>query len=616
MHQQIILKHHLLEHHSLINDDMNIDRRKYWQFLEDELKAETEEFKKTYLTKAITLLKVSQEMYVAQFVSFKYGEMIMRFPNSRSLPRKGEFLVCMVLPPELQDYRNWGDKTYRDLYKVRYNSTESVCIWHSPANDPKYSIVGFSRVSMDFANYIKDTPNIVLTFAPQRPPIDYVMNLQKVVEDKLSQGVSSILDASYQTKNWEPILIKQDRVSNFVYSQIALTDTLILSGPPGTGKTYMIAELCARLCAEGKSVMVTALTNRALMEIAEKPTVDYLLENHKIFKTNVSIDEIRELGRLQPLKTITPIPGCLVMSTYYITSGYAAELSVEYPFDYVIMDEASQAVLPMFAACRKIGKKNLWVGDIHQLSPIVSLNDTRVKLCGYQSLIKGLKLLSDNSSSPIYQLTTTYRFGQRTADYTGIFYNNSLVANKSAEYNDLPSLCKVLCKEGGPTLILTDMASGECSPQFATYMVSFIVANILKDNNKKEIAVLTCMKNTVRSLQKAILQKINTPQNLIVDTVARVQGLTTDVTIFFVPDYSYIRTLEPHLFNVATSRAREHTIIIIDRYCLDCTTLNPLVRRYLEQLKNDRCIYVPDPEHGLRANTNMLDVKQNYNCLL
>jgi len=586
---------------------MNIDRKKHWQFLEDELKAETEEFKKTYLTTAISLLKNSKEMYVAQFISFKDGEMIMKFPNSRALPRKGEFLVCMVLPPELQDYRNWGGRTYRDLYKVRYNSTECVCIWHSQSKDPRYSLVGFSKVSVDFANYIKDTPYIVLTFAPQRPPIDYVINLQKVVEDKFSEGVASVLDANYHLNNWEPILVKQDNVSGFVYSQMALTDTMILEGPPGTGKTYMIAELCARLCAEGHSVLVTALTNRALMEIAEKPAVEYLLDMRKIFKTNVSLDEIRELSKLEVIKSIAPMTGCLVMSTYYITSGYAADLSVEQPFDYVIMDEASQAILPMFAASRKIGKRNLWVGDIHQLPPIVILNDERIKFCGYRPLVEGLKLIADNSSSPIYRLTKTYRFGQRTANYTGIFYNDSLLAKESYEYNDIPSMCKVLSKDGGPTLILTDMPSGDNSPQFAIYITSFIIANILNDNKNKEIAVLTCLKKTTRALQMAIIQEIGTQKNIIIDTVARVQGLTTDITVFFVPDYSYIRTIEPHLFNVATSRAREHTIIIADKYVLDCTTLDMNVRRYLEKLKQDKCVYIPDPNHGLGRQTNMVD---------
>ena len=595
---------------------MIINRRKHWQFLEDELKAETEDFKKIYLATAISLLKISQEMYVAQFISFKDGEMIMQFPISRALPRKGDFLVCMVLPPELQDYRNWGDRSYRDLYKARYNSTECVCIWHSPANDPRYSLVGFSKVSVDFANYIKKTPNIVLTFAPQRPPIDYVMNLQKVVEDQYSKGVASILDANYQAKDWEPIPIRQDDVSGFVYSQMALTETMILEGPPGTGKTYMIAELCAKLCAEGHSVLVTALTNRALMEIAEKPAVESLLGEHRIFKTNISMDEIRELSKLETLKSIAPMPGCLVMSTFYITSGYAAELTIEQPFDYVIMDEASQAIFPMFAASRKIGKRNLWVGDIHQLSPIVILNGNRITIGGYKHLIEGLKLLADNSTSPIYQLATAYRFGQRAANYTGVFYNDSLVAKESPKYNDLPSMFKILSKDGGPSLVLTDMPSGDCTPQFAIYIATFIVDNIVKDNKDKEIAVLTCMKKTTRALQMAITQKVRTRKNLLVDTVARVQGLTTDITIFFVPDYSYIRTLEPHLFNVATSRAREHTIIIADKYVLDSTILDTKVRRFLERLKQDKCIYVPDPDHRFGKSNKVLDYQKSIGSTL
>lgn len=572
---------------------MNIDRKKHWQFLEDELKAETEEFNKKFMTTAISLLQNSEEMYVAQFVTFKDGEMIMKFPNTRALPRKGEFLVSMVLPAQLQNYHNWGTMTYRDLYKERYNSTECVCIWHSQTNDRNYSLVGFSKVSLEFAEYIKDTPGIILTFGPQRPPIDYVMNLQRVVEDKISPNVSKVLDDNYIKKDWEPILIKQDNVSSFVYTQLNLTDTMILQGPPGTGKTYMIAELCARLCSEGKSVLVTALTNRALMEIAEKPAVQSLLDEKKILKTNITVDEHKESPKLEPIKHLAPIPSALVLSTYYITSGFAADLSIEQPFDYVIMDEASQALLSMFAASKKMGKKNLWVGDINQLSPIVSLNGDRIKFCGYQNLIDGLQLLADNSSSPIYQLTKTYRFGQRTANYTGTFYNGSLIANESRNFNDLPSLQNILSNEGGPTLVLTDMPSGDYTPQFATMLAAYLVGSILNDNKKKDIAVLTCMRNTTRALQKAVVQNVGSYSNVLIDTVARIQGLTTDVTVFFVPNTSYIRTLEPHLFNVATSRAKEHTIIVADKNFLEYPTIKPMVRKYLGKLKAERSIYVP-----------------------
>jgi hypothetical protein len=594
---------------------MYLDRKIHWQFLEDELKAETEEFNKKFLTTAISLLQQSEEMFVALFISFKDGEMIMKFPNTRALPRKGEFLVCMVLPPNLQNYRNWGEQTYRDLFKQRYNSSECVCIWHSPTNDRNYSLVGFSKVSLDFAEYIKNTPGIILTFAPQRPPIDYVMNLQRVVEDKFSPCVSSVLDCSYQQKSWEPILIKHDNVADFIYAQLNLCNTMILQGPPGTGKTFMIAELCARLCSEGYSVLVTALTNRALMEIAEKPAVQNLLDQKRIFKTNITTDEHKETPKLEPIKQISIIPSSLVLSTYYITSGFAADLSMEQPFDYVIMDEASQALLSMFAACKKMGKKNLWVGDIQQLSPIVSLNGDRIKSCGYQNLINGLQLLADNSSSPIYQLTTTYRFGQRSADYTGIFYNNSLTAKSSPSFTDIPSLDKILSEKGGPTLVLTDMPSGDTSPQFAIMLVAYIVGCILNDNKTKEVSVLTCMRNTTRALQKTILQNIGSHSNVLIDTVARIQGLTTDITVFFVPNTSYIRTLEPHLFNVATSRAKEHTIIIADKNFLEYPTIKPMVRKYLARLKEDMSIYVPDPEHGLGKNYNTLP-KDSFDKLI
>lgn len=572
---------------------MIVDRRNHCQFLEDELKAETEDFNKKFLSKAISLLTEAEEMFVGQFLKFRDGEMIMKFPNTRSLPRKGEHLMCMVLPNNLRNYRNWGYMTYRDLYKSRYAATEAVCIWHSPADDKRFSLVGFNDITLDFAAYIEDSPGVILTFAPQWPPIEYVMNLQKIANDNFSIGVSLILDADYQKKEWEPILIKQDNVAEFVYAQLNLTDTLIIQGPPGTGKTYMISELCAKLCSEGKSVLVTSLTNRALMEIAQKPQLESFLNEGKIYKTNITKDEYQELRKLQPIKEISPISSALVLSTYYITSGFAASLSIDKPFDYVIMDEASQALLAMFAASRKMGKKNLWVGDINQLPPIVSLNGDRVKFCHYSSMIDGLQVLADNSSWPIYQLTKTYRFGQRSADYTGLFYNGSLVSKYTERISVLPSLRKILNPEGGPSLILTDMPSSDRTPEFGILLATYIVGLIVYDDSRKDISVLTCLRKTTRAIQRSINQNVPAKTNVRVETVARIQGLTTDISIFFVPNTSYIRTLEPHLFNVATSRAREHTIIIADKNFLEYSILKPQVRQYLERVKEEQSVYIP-----------------------
>lgn len=574
---------------------MQISRKKHWQFLEDELKAETEAFNKKFSAKALFLLEESEEMYVGQFIKFNEGEMIMRFPNSRNLPRKGEYLYSMILPKELRDYHNWGTKTYSDLFKERYKGTECVCVWTSNSDNSRFSLVGFRKVELEFQSFIEDNKGtgIILAFAPQRPPIDYIANLQKVVEDETSQKVSLILDNSYQENDWTPQLIKQDNVSSFVRTQLGFIDKMIIQGPPGTGKTSMIAELCNKLCQEGHSILITALTNRALMEIAEKSSLQELLKQGRVGKTNMSIDEHKENKELVPLKQILPSPGHIVLSSYFITSGFAAELSCDSPFDYLIMDEASQALLAMFAAANKLGKKNLWVGDVHQLSPIVELNEDKINRLGYNRLINGLQLLTENSTSPIYQLMTVYRFGQRSADYTGLFYNGTLVAKESPFYSDLPSMDLLLSKKGGPALLLTDMPIGDSFPSFAIMLATYVVGKLLNDNKKKEIAVLTCLKNTTRSLQKAIIQNVGSHTNVLVDTVARIQGLTTDVTLFFVPNTSYIRTLDPHLFNVATSRAKEHTIIIADKNLLEYPTIKPAVRTYLEKLKSERYIYIP-----------------------
>src|SRR5690606_5071515 len=96
------------------------------------------------------------------------------------------------------------------------------------------------------------------------------------------------------------------------------------------------------------------------------------------------------------------------------------------PFDYVIVDEASQALLAMFGAAKLLGKKNIWIGDTKQLPPVVAINNDKVSKKNYDFLVDGLKALSSTALVPIYQLTETYRLPKRGSDYTGLFYNNSL----------------------------------------------------------------------------------------------------------------------------------------------------------------------------------------------
>ncbi|MDD4641094.1 MAG: PIN domain-containing protein [Bacteroidales bacterium] len=596
---------------------MKYTRQEHSNFLEEELQAQTKAFNQKLNTSAKFLLQEREELFVAQFLTFKDGEMILKFSTKRGLPRKGEYLYCFTVPKELRDFRNWGEKTYGDLVKEKANFTETVCVWQAPSKDKDgnlekdFYIAGFRGVEIEFSVNISEAEKMILLLGPNRPPFEYIANLQKIVQNNYSENVSSILDQDFLKTNWQPSLLdNKNDIPNFILSQLSLTDQVVLIGPPGTGKTYQIAEICKRLCEQGNSVLVTSLTNRALIEVVEKPALSSLLDNGMIFKTKISTDEKNEFPKLQPTKEINPQPNNLVLSTFFIASSEAAKLNDKPPFDYVIVDEASQGLLAMFGAAKLLGKKNIWIGDTKQLPPVVAINDDKVSKKNYDFLVDGLKALSDTSSVPIFQLTETYRLPKRGSDYTGIFYNNSLKSRAKKEirlsFPEIPDDINVFFNpQGGSTLIKADLEVGNKKPSTAIEIARMLVSHLLKVKENLHISVLSNYIDTVKALQKNIYGSIENPKNLLIETVARIQGLTTDITIFVIPNSGYNHSLEKRLFNVATSRSKRHTIIIADKDIISSYPhLDEDVKMYIQKLNDEYSFYYTTDKKLIASKTS------------
>jgi len=596
---------------------MKYTRQEHSIFLEEELQAQTKAFNQKLNISATFLLLEREELFVAQFLTFKDGEMILKFSTKRGLPRKGEYLYCFTVPKELRDYRNWGEKTYGDLIKEKSNFTETVCVWQAPSKDKDgnlekdFYIAGFRGVELDFSVNISEAEKMILLLGPNRPPFEYIANLQKIVQNNYSENVSTILDQDFQKATWQPsFLDNKNDIPNFIISQLALKDQVVLIGPPGTGKTFQIAEICKLLCRQGKSVLVTSLTNRALIEVVEKPALENLLAEGKVFKTKISTDEAKDIPRLQQTKKINPQPGNLVLSTFFIASSEATNLADNPPFDYVIVDEASQALLAMFSAAKLLGKKNIWIGDTKQLPPVVAINEDKVSKKNYDFLVYGLNALSGTSSVPIFQLTETYRLTQRGSNYTGLFYNNSLKSRAKTDirlsFPEIPNDVNVFFNpQGGSTLIKTDLEVGNKKPKNALEIAKLLVEQLLTVNEKIHISVLSNYIDTVKALQKIIYGSIDNPKNLLIETVARIQGLTTDVAIFVIPNAGYNYSLERRLFNVATSRAKRHTIIIADKNIISSyPDLNEDVKIYLQKLNIEYSFYYTNEKKLIESKTS------------
>lgn len=572
---------------------MRYTRKQQEKFLDEELSVISEKYIQLIGKKALSLMERG-EVFVSQYKKTdEQGYAILKMRNSRGLPRKGDYFCATLLVGELSKFKNWGDYSWADLRrKYQKAHSEVCCVWIGKADEPEFSFVGIKGISLEMGHELKT--DCILVLGPQEPPINYYRNLISIVrEEPANSVVGRMLDYDRKTVGWSPVNLSADNSTGaFFIGQLALSDEIVVQGPPGSGKTYKMASLIAGLPDEA-SVLVTALTNRALMELAGKDTLKNKLEAGCVYKTSLTADEKKELPKLQQIEgpDIHCISGHLTLSTFYAASKWAKDAEGQPPFDYVIMDEASQGFFVMVCAAKKLGRKVIWIGDQCQMPPVINMNRDKLVAKNWEPLSAGFKTLCENFSYPSYLLSDTYRLTERACAFTGIFYNGALhsVADK---HNDLP--VADLSPGGGPSLLQFPLEPGNCTPKNMIDTVISMVKSLLLFNSKLEIAILTKFRATVKNIQRELITQLGDHKNILIDTVERVQGLTCDVCIFCIPNYLQYMSLEKTFFNVATSRSIFNTVIICDENLLNTTNIDSEVRVYLERVKSDTVPFISE----------------------
>lgn len=565
-----------------------IEVNNHLRFLGHELKLQTEEFKQKLQKEALTMLEEG-EIFIGQYLKEKNGQLILKFYTGRPVPRRRDFLLGALVKVPWTNYKTWQNSSWGEVLQQRYNDSELQCIWQSGSDDPDFILAGFNRASEEFFESLE--PGCIVLLGPQKPPLDYLKNLYRfeAKAPSLYRG-DCYFDFQGQVNDWKPAPLDNSKdVSDFVLSQLYLSDKLIIQGPPGTGKTYLIAQLCKKLAGEGKSVLVTALTNRALMEVSAKSPLDILLITGNVFKRNLSLDEHGEQPLLLNIKSFGPIPGSVVLSTFYATSFCVGEVALP-EFDVVIVDEASQTFLSTIRLAEALGRKLLIIGDQAQLPPITITTDDDIKYQEWDWFVKGFGTYCSYASFPAYMMQYTRRLNGRAAKRTSAFYPEELYSlNEKALPLSSRELSAVFDHEGGPSLVRLKMEKGKKSER-AKQLLFAVLGEIGQsyDLNKVKVAVLSTFADTVSDLQKAVTRYKDIEDKVYIDTVARVQGYTCDICIFLVPNYAMTFSLDPHLFNVATSRARSHTLIIAPDTLEISSISSKAVRDYLTPLINSK----------------------------
>lgn len=569
---------------------MKLKREDYIAFLSSEYDTQMKEYGRLIGTKA-TVLKERGEVFVGKFIGFRGDFAIFKVRISDNLPRKNSFWTASCFIGEMASYKNWGDLSWavlREQYQSNYSDVH--CAWISKSENPDFCLIGVKNMTIDFADLL-ESQHPIIAFGPNDPPLKYILNLKDIVQNSECDTINEILDYTEGESVWNPqrVTAKED-LNIQILRSLESHNHVAIQGPPGTGKTYRMAKLIAQLLSKGKSVLVTALTNEALKVVASKEDLEPYLRSGRISKTSLTIDERHELPNLMPNEgnVCNAASGHLSLATFYISSGWAKDVQEMIPFDYIIMDEASQALLPMIAASKKLGRKVVWIGDQNQLAPIIKTNEDKINMRGWNPIVKGFDTLCNNIVMPTFMLSDTFRLTKRGADFTGIFYNNEL--NSVAKIDEVKTSLHELNKQGGPSSLFLELEVGNKKPNNALNAIYDLTERIFTECPDATIAILSKFKETVKELQKTFMTKLQSeeiPDNLKIETVDRIQGLTVDYTIFLIPNASVSYSLESELFNVATSRASRCTIIVADRMILK-SIMSDEVRRFFLKINENK----------------------------
>ncbi|HEX9130871.1 MAG TPA: AAA domain-containing protein, partial [Ktedonobacteraceae bacterium] len=182
-----------------------------------------------------------------------------------------------------------------------------------------------------------------------------------------------------------------------------MRDYLLIHGPPGTGKTSVIAEIVKRLCQQGQRVMLAAFTNQAVdnmlkrldaegfhdfVRLGNERSVDHALSNRLLKKL---VEQKRNDNRARPQEThqdtlevvqelLRNVPVVASTTATWSSDKYAPSSlngaatnheNAPFQFDVAIIDEAGQLTIPAILGALRFAKRLILVGDEKQLPPLV-----------------------------------------------------------------------------------------------------------------------------------------------------------------------------------------------------------------------------------------------------
>lgn len=349
-----------------------------------------------------------------------------------------------------------------------------------------------------------------------------------------------------------------------------------IAGPPGTGKTRVLAQIVAERIQVGQRILVTAGTHRAIHEAL-----------NRIAATLTGFDRIAKLGlphttaglQVARYESFADTGFGRTDPPYVIgATPYAARSSrlTGAEFDCVIVDEAGQLPVTVGIAAMLQADRYVILGDPRQLPPVVVSQPSST--ARHYSLYEQL-----SKTTPSLELDVTWRMNSVICSWiSDTFYMGGLrpaesVAERSLQLSTRPT-APWLKTALAPETSLVWIACGERKTRKYSVEEADLAHQIASELCRRgvaarDIGILTPFRRQARLIRRRIQSDPDWDSvdldAIVIDTVERMQGQEREVILISTAasDPGFIRAVEDFLYlparlNVMVSRARTKVIVI------------------------------------------------------
>jgi superfamily II DNA/RNA helicase len=377
----------------------------------------------------------------------------------------------------------------------------------------------------------------------------------------------------------------------------------LIEGPPGTGKTYLLAWMLMALILEAAQagrplrLVVSALTHQAIDNVLLKVqqvlqgSVGRHFPGHCLKwgrRLSLSDDDGDEpaLTYVEHAEEVLHAPYLILGATGFGLYRLFESQAGTFPafFDWVIFDEASQVLLPQALLSLIYGKgQYIFCGDVRQLPPVVrGAQATDGEAMPDRSILA--HLLTTYDPAVRVRLNETYRLNRELCQLPSrLWYQGDLhPAPTNADGRlTVPKVWRgdavdaMLDPERPATLVLADHTTDRQQSVTEVEIIATLAARLLLDYGleAERLAILAPHRAQNNAMAQRLADLLSQRQSEaaitlpLIDTVERLQGAERDVVLFSLttsdPDHLESPFLNnPNRFNVAITRARHKLVVV------------------------------------------------------